>query len=302
MISRTYHGKMHIYENNDLVSKSLEVYGEWAKNEILFIKEFMLKEGDSILDVGAHIGSYTLALNYLMNRKCKINSIEPDIDNFKLLKENVKLSNSDSITIHNNSTKIDISSKSILLGSVTDHGQKTVSSNRIAMDDTLMTEIINESDLIKIDIEGSELFFLKNYYKNFNLEKNKFIIEVLDIPQAWEVSKLFIDLEMKVFGMQTKAFNANNFLGNRKNIFLSGTEFVIIAVPRNFRLDISKLDMQINLISEINEFHDLLKIMLLQSQLVNKIFDSETNSNATHALKYVYKNFENSIINFWSSI
>lgn len=49
----------------------------------------IVKEGDHVADVGAHIGYYTLLLAKLVGPNGKVYSFEPDPENFKVLKRNV---------------------------------------------------------------------------------------------------------------------------------------------------------------------------------------------------------------------
>ena len=50
-----------MFNSNDMyVGRSLDKYGEYAEGEIDLFKE-LIKEGDTVYDVGANIGSHTLA-------------------------------------------------------------------------------------------------------------------------------------------------------------------------------------------------------------------------------------------------
>jgi len=51
------------------------------------------KEGDVFIDIGAHIGRYTLEAAKAVGEKGKVIAIEPHPSNFKILNENIKLNN-----------------------------------------------------------------------------------------------------------------------------------------------------------------------------------------------------------------
>lgn len=59
-----------------------------------FLTELVANEvrpGDTVLDLGAHIGYYTLFLARLVGSGGRVISVEPDPDNFALLSRNVRL-------------------------------------------------------------------------------------------------------------------------------------------------------------------------------------------------------------------
>lgn len=57
----------------------------------IFKKE--IKKGDTVLDLGAHIGYYTLLAAKLVGEKGKVFAFEPEPTNFALLKKNIKINN-----------------------------------------------------------------------------------------------------------------------------------------------------------------------------------------------------------------
>jgi len=70
-------------------SLHLSVHKDWE----VFVSKIMykyVKKGDIVLDLGANIGYYSLLLAKLVGDNGKVYSFEPDPDNFKLLKKNIK--------------------------------------------------------------------------------------------------------------------------------------------------------------------------------------------------------------------
>lgn len=63
------------------------------------VPEYVPREGDTILDVGAHIGTFSL-LAATKAPRIKVHAIEASRDTFNLLKINVALNRSDNITAH----------------------------------------------------------------------------------------------------------------------------------------------------------------------------------------------------------
>ena len=55
------------------------------------VGRFAPKEGDTVIDIGAHIGRYTITSSKQVGKTGKVVAIEADPDNFQLLKRNIAL-------------------------------------------------------------------------------------------------------------------------------------------------------------------------------------------------------------------
>jgi len=64
--------------------------GSYEPLETELIKK-VIKKGDAVLDIGAHIGYYTLIFAKLVSDEGKVFAFEPDPNNFALLKKNVEI-------------------------------------------------------------------------------------------------------------------------------------------------------------------------------------------------------------------
>lgn len=71
----------------DDVSRTLELYGVWEKDETAEIAS-RLNPGDTFLDFGAHIGWFTLLA---AKRGCNVHAFEGDLENLELLRQNARL-------------------------------------------------------------------------------------------------------------------------------------------------------------------------------------------------------------------
>ena len=74
-------------------------YGFFEANLTNFLLNY-IKEGDVILDVGAHVGYYTMLTSKLIGDKGQVHSFEPTPRTFNTLKENTKEKNN--VTVNNN--------------------------------------------------------------------------------------------------------------------------------------------------------------------------------------------------------
>ena len=85
--------KMHLDENDSL-HLSIRDYAPFQKQ---FVKK-IIKKNDVVIDVGAHIGYYTLLFSDLVGENGKVFSFEPVLESFKLLEKNIEENNFTNVT------------------------------------------------------------------------------------------------------------------------------------------------------------------------------------------------------------
>lgn len=74
----------------DHVTRQLEAFGAHTRNEIAMVLAF-LRPGDRVLDVGAHIGAFTVPFARAVGTAGRVVAVEPDPHSFALLQRNVGL-------------------------------------------------------------------------------------------------------------------------------------------------------------------------------------------------------------------
>jgi FkbM family methyltransferase len=152
---------------NDLINMTIR------EDEI--IEHFTPKQGDIVVDIGAHIGRYTIIGAKRVGANGKVVAIEANPSNFEMLNRNIKLNQLTNILSLNNAvyskeTKI----KLYLPGEELGHTiYNTVMSDRAKNEDKFVEVSANTLDYflqlkgitdvnwIKIDVEGAEFEVLK---------------------------------------------------------------------------------------------------------------------------------------------
>ena len=92
--------KFKYYKNDYMASDSIGINKEWEPHIRKFIEYYnSLYNIKNIIDIGANFGYHSL----LFSRECSeiVYSFEPQIQNYELLEENVKLNNISNIILHN---------------------------------------------------------------------------------------------------------------------------------------------------------------------------------------------------------
>jgi FkbM family methyltransferase len=122
----------------------------------------LIHRGDTVLDIGAHIGYYTLIASEIVGEDGKVFAFEPNPTNFALLKRNVEENECDNVTLVNKavSNKNGITKLYICADNTGDHriyniglGWESVDVETIRLDDYFKDEPI---DFIKMDVQGAE--------------------------------------------------------------------------------------------------------------------------------------------------
>ena len=153
---------------------------DWNR-EYESIKQHMkLNKGESFIDIGAHIGLWTL---YVAKKGNKVYSFEPDINTFKILKNNIKKYSN--VKVYNLAIGAEDKVESMYV-----HKNSVLNSLRIVRKDLFLYKVrvqINKLDnfkfeekigLIKIDTEGYESEILIGAEETILRDKPKLIIEV----------------------------------------------------------------------------------------------------------------------------
>ncbi|MFH0936553.1 MAG: FkbM family methyltransferase [Candidatus Woesearchaeota archaeon] len=176
--------KMHLDLNDKIVSTKLFMNNIWEETETKLFKD-MIQENMTVIDIGAHIGYYTLIAAKLIGKKGKVYSFEPNPDNFALLKKNIEENGYKNVTLINKAIsnkkgflKLFINPESSGGASIYEKENAKYYTNIIAttLDESLKN--IKKIDIIKMDIEGAEILALEGMSNIIKRNKNiKLIIE-----------------------------------------------------------------------------------------------------------------------------
>jgi FkbM family methyltransferase len=150
-----------------------------TRHEDEIIEHFSPKKGDIVIDVGAHMGRYTIIASKRVGENGKVIAIEAHPGNYEMLNRNIKLNKLTNIiplnfAVYSKETKVKLFLPDEDLGYTMHHtvmservgetGKKFVEVNAYTLDHLLYKQNgIRPEDVrwIKIDVEGAELEVLK---------------------------------------------------------------------------------------------------------------------------------------------
>jgi FkbM family methyltransferase len=128
-----------------------------------------IKPGDVVLDVGANLGYYTLLLARLVGAEGKVFAFEPDPNNFRLLKKNVRANGYRNVVLVQKAVadRSAVTRLHLSPDNKGDHrlydsgdGRPVINVETVALDD-YFADHEGAIDFIKIDIQGSEAAALR---------------------------------------------------------------------------------------------------------------------------------------------
>ncbi|MCK5536249.1 MAG: FkbM family methyltransferase, partial [Bacteroidales bacterium] len=278
----TRHGVMKYLKEDSCIGKSLELYGEWAIDEIdLFEK--LVKKGSTVLDIGANYGVHSLGLANIIGAEGMLYSFEPQDDVYKILENNIKNNTNDiNFKIYNslvgdtcrnvpipenirNNNNIGAVS---FLDFLDDTNNITSEKSMITIDSINLTKC----DFIKIDVEGMEEYVIRGSITTIKKFKPIIFFETNSIDDGWGNINIINEISdnYKFFLMYSKSYNANNYKNSSIDIFDSNMETNIVAIPNN-TIDIPKELIPIN---NLNDFIvDMIYIKRAPDHAITKIRD-----------------------------
>jgi FkbM family methyltransferase len=204
--------KIHIPKYN------YKVYCPANKNDLMnftvreddIIERFCPKEGDIVIDVGAHFGRYTIIASKRVGPNGKVIAIEAHPQNFELLNCNIKLNNLNNIISLNYAAFSKQTTVKLYLKSdePSDAIYNTLISNRVkstdflevqanTLDYLLQSNLVNleKVNWIKIDVEGAELEVLRGSTNVLANSKDiVLLIEIHTLPDGKNHYETIMDL------------------------------------------------------------------------------------------------------------
>jgi len=187
---------------NDLISMTIR--------EDDIIEYFTPKEGDIVVDIGAHIGRYTIISSKRVGANGKVIAIEADPSNFGMLNRNIELNQLTNViplnyAVYSKETKVKLyvseeeSGNTIYNTVISDRARKEekfVEVNANTVDYLLQSKGIKHEQVnwIKIDVEGAEFEVLKGAARTLSNSKDiALLIEIHNLRDSTNLYRPIIE-------------------------------------------------------------------------------------------------------------
>ena len=171
--------------DDDHVTRQLRSFGAHTRNELAMLLSF-LRPGDQVIDVGAHIGTFTVAFARAVGERGQVISIEPSAGAFERLAHNVALNGVASrVRLHNQlAAEAAASFRAVEEPTHTSAAFYVMTTAPSATTclrvDALEAELLPNRPLrlIKIDVEGMELSVLHSASRLIQMHRPLLYVEV----------------------------------------------------------------------------------------------------------------------------
>lgn len=292
------YGALTVFANDTgAVTQSLLIYGEWAENEIDFLRHFVTT-GSTVLDVGAYIGTHTLAFARAVGSTGRVIAIEAQPDTFDVLKRNV-LANvmGDAASSHPGIVQLENAIVSDRLGEIiipaidvereNSFGSasllETLTGGPPALDDdiqgrarvqsiTIDSLDLQSCALVKLDVEGVEDIVLRGAVQTLQRCSPVIYCECNTLAAGLKSLAVLESIHYKVFAHVVQAFNSNNFFNAGVNIFGEAREVALVGIPAARAHDIRRLPLRPSeLLLDVEEADDLALALLNKPQYSSEV-------------------------------
>lgn len=217
--------KLHLPPRDEGVSESLKMEGTWEKEETALF-ESIVTPGMTVLDVGANVGYYTLLASRLVGPQGKVIAFEPEPLNFELLIRNILENRSANVTAWPYAVGSALGYADLNLSWPASTGSHSIAyqpkggSSKLRVVLVGLDDFLDPSlwpDVIKMDIEGAEIFALEGMkkilahkkLKALFVESNPEILRVMG-KRAQEITDF-----LRPYGFNFRQFDKLNILCTR---------------------------------------------------------------------------------------
>lgn len=197
-LMKYYGAKMYIdlFEAPIAFDRAFGVYEYWTTR--LFRN--IVKEGMTIVDIGAHQGTYSVLFASLMNDKGRVFAFEPDPANYSWIMKNVQANSYQCIetyplALSDNDGEATFHVAGGMGSLYPNAGAKALSKGTITvrtrkLDNFLQEKNISDVDIIKMDVEGADLMVLKGAEETLRSMELSLLMDV-DVYLNSERKELF---------------------------------------------------------------------------------------------------------------
>ncbi|MBW1780213.1 MAG: FkbM family methyltransferase [Deltaproteobacteria bacterium] len=242
--SKCRYGMMSYFDFDGPIGLSLALYGEWAQKELEVIEPFVSK-GSTVVDVGANIGTHAMAFAAMVGHTGSVVALEPQEELYTLLTRN-SANNVFGRVIRTIRAGVAAGPGQGLIQRIIDTDGQNLGAKRMTpcsadtrpSDEHSLVDFLtidglnlNRLDFLKIDVEGDEKRVLIGAEKTIRSLRPVVCCESGGFVRSWPPLKMMLSWGYAAFYVRTSAFNDNNYLLRKNNVFDDAEEGHLLFLP-----------------------------------------------------------------------
>lgn len=184
-------GSILVPHHDEVIGNAIKNIGVWAENDLNFFGEH-IREGDTVLDIGANIGHHTVYFSKTVGRAGQVISFEPQLAIFRYASANAVVNGCSNVTLLQGC--LGDAEGEVRMAAVSYDEQTNFGALGVSIDEDERGELVptwtldglidrgtvrlSKIDFVKIDVQSFELFVLRGAYNAFRTFKPKIFLEI----------------------------------------------------------------------------------------------------------------------------
>ncbi|MEM7442557.1 MAG: FkbM family methyltransferase [Pseudomonadota bacterium] len=243
--TETRYGAMYVPKADTYIGRSLVQYGEWTQRELAVIGQ-LIKPGMVVADVGANIGTHTLAMAKMVGAAGQVVAFEPQPFTFRILSTNLLVNGCRNVVAINagvGSQEAWIDVPELDYEKPTNFGALNIGGRTRSIADVTArmpvpqlklddVPVMRDVRLIKIDVEGMEEAVIAG--SSNLIERNRPILYVEnECPGDTSESLIRViqDLHYEIYWDIAPLFSESNYNRKKEDIFGKIVCINMLCVP-----------------------------------------------------------------------
>lgn len=246
-IKKTRYGYFVYNKNDKYIGRAIDLYGEYSQHEIELFDQ-IIKPGQTVLDIGANLGAFTLFFAQKVGIKGKVHAFEPQPFIFQALCANMALNNIMIAKCHWCGLSAD-AGEALIPGF--DYSQENnyggLSLDLFNQGDpveirTLDSFNLKACDFVKIDVEGMESDVLKGGAVTIEKFKPILFIENDRKDKSDELIRLLSKWGYNLYWYNPPLYNEKNYFENYENIYGNTVTKNMLCLPEGSDFEVVEFD------------------------------------------------------------
>ena len=233
-VGRCRHGLMVWPKNDQIIGRALDLYGEFAEGENQILVKYA-KQGDTVIDVGANLGTATLPMSAAVGLSGEVLAFEPQPFICQCLLTNLTLSHCFNVRHFASALGAAPGWATMQVpkqGEPYNYGAVSIGEGGLSVPVLSLDDLnLERCNLIKIDVEGFEWQVMQGARETIRRFSPVLYFEAKRAAGTVYCLQWLIAQGWRCYWHFAFFFHGLNFRGNRQNVFPGVGDINVLALP-----------------------------------------------------------------------